>query len=91
MNQHLPKWHNKPLHLTEHQIQDPTTVIREFTWEYSIIEVREMIWELLVDALQNENHKAGKSIIFYDNVVKALEALYVIFPSEDIQTKNQVP
>ncbi|HVI44863.1 MAG TPA: hypothetical protein VM802_08330 [Chitinophaga sp.] len=89
MNQHLPKWHNRPLHLTKHQIQDPVTVIREFTWEYSIIEVREMLWELLIDALQNENHNAGKSIIFYDSLIKTLEALYINFPPKSL-TQNKV-
>lgn len=80
----FPDWHNKPMKLTINEINHPHEILKEFCWEYTLPEAREDLWNLLVDALQYEDTNAGKAILFYDKLVKVLEAMYIIYTEKTI-------
>lgn len=73
----FPDWHNQPLSLSIHEISDSQSVIDEFYFEYSLQETRTMLWDWLVDALQYENTNAGALILFYERILKLIEAIYI--------------
>lgn len=83
MENAFPEWHKKPLNLTIQEIENPKDLLQDFCWEYPIAEIRENLRELLIDALHNDNNNAGKSILFHDKLLKVMEALHIIYATND--------
>jgi len=86
-NKH-PQWYNEPLRLSDQQKQDPGLVIDDFFECYHLNEVREILWNWLVEVicsphgissnpLDRSNH-----IYFYEKIELLIEAAYSIKEKE---------
>jgi len=86
-NKH-PQWYNEPLRLNDQQKQDPGLVIDDFFECYHLNEVREILWNWLVEVicsphgissnpLERSNH-----IYFYEKIELLIEAAYSIKEKE---------
>ena len=51
-NKH-PQWYNQPLRLSDEQKQDPVLVIDDFFESYHLNEVREILWNWLVEVISS--------------------------------------
>ncbi|SFD77422.1 hypothetical protein SAMN05518672_103164 [Chitinophaga sp. CF118] len=69
-----PDWQNKPQMLTVSEMMNPTDTMQEFFWSYDLPEIRKHCWDFLVSTLQDEDVNAGYSVMFYENLMKFIEA-----------------
>ena len=74
-----PAWKMNPRLLTAHEIAIPTDAIQEFFWSYDMEEIRSHCWNWLVTSLQDEDTNAGKAVLFYENLMKFIEAAHILF------------
>lgn len=65
-----PEWHNKPLHLTVAEIEDPAIVINEFFQCYHLPDIRACLQSWLQDALVKETVENKKHISTHREVEK---------------------
>jgi len=82
-NKH-PYWRNQPLRLNEQQEEDPTLIFQEFFECYDLQEVRETLWEWLVEVLSSgnsisqEGSERNNHIFFYEKLEAMVEACFTV-------------
>jgi hypothetical protein len=82
-NKH-PQWYNQPLRLSETEKNNPFLVIDDFFQCYHLNEVREMLWNWLVEVLSSAHgiscdpHERNNQIYFYEKLEALVEAARVM-------------
>lgn len=83
----------RPVWMSPEEIADPGNLLREFCEEYSLSNCRFYLWKMLTASVSAGNHppeaSAGAQLHFLENLMPALEALYLIYkaPAEDMEEK----
>jgi hypothetical protein len=73
-----PEWHQKPLHLTIPEINNPSVVIDQFFDCYHLPDIRSCLASWLQDALAKDTVECKKHISTHDQVQKLIEACWII-------------
>jgi len=79
-----PQWYNEPLRLTRNQKDNPTVVFEDFFGCYHLHEVREILWEWLVEVISSQNSISNDGsarnnhIYFYEKLEQILEACFML-------------
>ena len=87
-NKH-PDWHNQPLRLSEEERQNPRLVIEQFFESYHLQEIRELLWNWMVEVVSSSRSIAqdGKQrndhIYFYEKLENLVEAAFVLNQRSD--------
>jgi hypothetical protein len=83
VNKHQ-KWQNKPLRLTEEQRKDPVLLFIDFFDSFHLHEVREILWEWMVEVVCShrsiacEPRDRHNNIHFYEKIEALVEAALLI-------------
>jgi hypothetical protein len=77
-----PTWKKNPRLLTAHEIAIPTDAMQEFFWSYDMEEIRSHCWNWLVTSVQDEDTNAGNAVLFYENLMKFIEAAHIFINAE---------
>lgn len=72
-----PTWKKNPQLLTVQELVNPTDAMQEFFWSYDMEEIRTHCWSWLVTSLQDEDTNAGNAVLFYENLMKFIEAAHL--------------
>ena len=89
LNKH-PDWHNQPLRLSEEECKDPRLVIEQFFESYHLQEVRETLWNWMVEivsssrSIAQEGRQRNDHIYFYEKIETLVEAAFLINQRSDI-------
>lgn len=78
-----PIWKKNPQLLTIPEMLNPSDTMQEFFWSYELEEIRNHCWNWLITAMQDEDVNAGNSILFYENLMKFIEAGYLFCKDKD--------
>jgi len=79
-----PQWYNEPLRLTKEQKDNPVLIFQGFFESFHLHEVREMLWEWLVEvissrnSISNDGNARNNHIYFYEKLEQVLEAGFVL-------------
>jgi hypothetical protein len=82
-NRH-PYWYNQPLRLTEEQKKDPLPVLDDFFECYHLNEVRQMLWDWLIEVISSNRSIASEPLersnhlYFYEKIEEIIEAAYIL-------------
>ena len=83
LNKH-PDWHNQPLRLSEEERQNPKMIFASFFETYHLEEVREMLWNWMVEivssnrSIAQEGRQRNDHIYFYENMEALVEAAFLL-------------
>jgi len=83
VNNH-PQWYNQPLRLTEAQKDNLISVFEHFFECYHLNEVRQILWEWLVEiissnnSISNDGSERNNHIYFYEKVEQLVEACFIL-------------
>jgi hypothetical protein len=80
---YYPTCKKGPQLLTVPEMSNPIEAMQEFFWSYELHEIRNHCWNWLVTAMQDEEVNAGNLILFYENLMKFIEAGYLLCKGED--------
>lgn len=89
VNKH-PEWHNQPLRLSEEERENPRLVIEHFFESYHLQEVREILWNWMVEivsssrSIAQEGRQRNDHIYFYEKIEQLVEATFLINQRSDI-------
>jgi hypothetical protein len=89
VNKH-PEWHHQPLRLSEEEREDPRLVIEQFFECYHLQEVREILWNWMVEivsssrSIAQEGRQRNDHIYFYEKIETLVEAAFMINQRSDI-------
>lgn len=89
LNKH-PDWHNQPLRLNEEERQNPRIIIEQFFESYHLQEVREILWNWVVEivsssrSIAQEGIQRNDHIYFYEKIESLVEAAFLINQRTDI-------
>ncbi len=81
----------RPVWMSPEEIADPGSLLQGFCEEYSLGSCRFYLWKMLTASVSAGNHpkeaSAGDQLYFFENLMPALEALYLIYkaPIEEKQ------
>lgn len=82
-NKH-PQWFNQPLRLSEEEKQNPALVLDAFFECYHLNEVRELLWNWLVEVISsahgisNDPHERNNHVYFYEQLEALVECAYIM-------------
>lgn len=89
LNKH-PDWYNQPLRLNNDERQNPRLVIENFFESYHLQEVREILWNWMVEivsssrSIAQEGKQRNDHIYFYEKIEALVEAAFLIHQRSDI-------
>jgi len=92
-NKH-PQWYNEPLRLSKEQKDDPVLVFEGFFEFYHLNEVRETLWEWLVEVISSRNsisqegNDRANNIFFYEKLEQIVEACFIIHKENQVGTNK---
>jgi hypothetical protein len=81
---HHPHWSKVPLRLTKEQKSNPLPVFDEFFESYHLQEVRELLWNWMVEVISSPNgissdhHERNNHLFFYEKIEALVEAAFVL-------------
>jgi hypothetical protein len=78
-----PACKKNPQLLTVQELANPLDAMRDLFWSYDIEEIRTHCWNWLVTSLQDEDVNAGNSILFYEDLMKFIEAAHLFLHEEN--------
>jgi hypothetical protein len=87
-----PGWYNEPLRLTKEQKDNPALILQGFFESYHLHEVREMLWEWLVEVISSRNSISNEGIVrnnhiyFYEKLEQVLEACFVLQKESSVKS-----
>ena len=92
-------WHNQPLRLTEEEKQNPFLVFREFFECFHLNDVRDQLWDWLVEVVSSPNSISSEPLersnhfYLYEKMEALIEACYVIKSHTHLQlpTASDLP
>jgi hypothetical protein len=79
-----PQWYNQPLRLNEEERQNPLIVINEFFQCYHLNDVRDILWNWVVEVLSSSGSISSEAlercnhIYFYEKIEMLIEAILVL-------------
>jgi HEPN domain-containing protein len=73
-----PQWVYQPLNLTLEEVEDPYEVLAAFFDCYTLHQSRLCLKRLLEDALNAENEQAINHLTLHDNILKLIEAAWLV-------------
>jgi len=79
LNTH-PDWHDQPLRLNEEELKNPRLIIDNFFENYHLQEVRQTLWNWLVEivsssrSISREGQQRHDHIYFYEKLEALVEA-----------------
>lgn len=82
---------SRPVWMSPEEMADPGSLLQEFCGEYSLSSCRFYLWKMLTASVSAGNHpaeaSAGDQLYFFENLMPALEALYLIYraPAKEVQ------
>jgi hypothetical protein len=82
-----PTWKKNPQLLTVQELVNPTDAMQEFFWSYDMEEIRTHCWNWLVTSLQDEDTNAGNAVLFYENLMKFIEAAQVFLNKDTLSSR----
>lgn len=91
-----PQWRNEPLRLTKEQKENPVLIIQGFFECFHLNEVREMLWEWLVEvissrnSISNDGTDRSNHIYFYEKLEQVLEACFMLQKDNRAKTDKDV-
>jgi len=94
-NKH-PQWYNQPLRLTEAQKENLIIVFEEFFECYHLNEVRQTLWEWLVEVISSNNSisndgiERNNHIYFYEKIEQLVEACFILQKEPPVETGKDV-
>jgi hypothetical protein len=83
LNNH-PEWHNQPLRLSAEELKNPRLAIENFFECYHLQEVRQMLWNWMVEivsssrSISQEGQQRNDHIYFYEKMESLIEAAFLI-------------
>ncbi|HEY8895202.1 MAG TPA: hypothetical protein VIM79_10330 [Niastella sp.] len=89
VNNH-PDWHNKPLRLSAEELQNPRLAIENFFECYHLQEVRQMLWNWMVEivsssrSISQEGQQRNDHIYFYEKMEALVEATFLLNQRTDL-------
>ena len=89
-----PQWYNQPLRLTEAEKDNPTVVFENFFECYHLNEVRQILWEWLVEVISSHNsisqegRERNNHIFFYEKLEELLEACFILQKDDSAKTNT---
>lgn len=89
LNKH-PDWYNQPLRLSKEELVDPRIIIENFFETYHLEEIREILWDWLVEVISSERSisleakQRNDHMYFYEKIELLVEAAFVINKRTDI-------
>ena len=89
LNTHLD-WHNQPLRLNEEELKNPRLTIENFFESYHLQEVRQMLWNWMVEivsssrSISQEGQQRNDHIYFYEKMEALVEAAFLINQRTDL-------
>ena len=89
VNKH-PEWHNQPLRLSEEERDNPRVIIEQFFESYHLQEVREILWNWMVEivsssrSIAQEGRQRNDHIYFYEKIETLVEAVFLINQRSDL-------
>ena len=92
-NKH-PQWYNEPLRLSKEQKDNPVLVFEGFFEFYHLNEVRETLWEWLVEVLSSRNsisqegNERANHIFFYEKLEQVVEACFIMQKENQVETNE---
>lgn len=54
-------------------------IILDFYWQYPLLEAKSRMWSFYIDAVQNAEVNAGDLVLFFDSLMRFIEAVYIFF------------
>ena len=81
-----PTWKKNPQLLTTQEIANPADTMQELFWLYDMEQIRTHCWNWLVTLLQDEDTNAGDAVLFYENLMKFIEAAHLFLHEENKHT-----
>ena len=88
LNKH-PDWYNQPLRLSEEERENPRLIIENFFESYHLQEVREILWNWMVEivsssrSIAQEGKQRNDHIYFYEKIETLVEAVYLMNQRSD--------
>lgn len=82
-NQH-PQWCNEPLRLNAEEREDPARVFQEFFKCFHLQEVRQVLWEWMVETVVSDrcgghdSQERSSAIFFYEKMEELVEAAFLM-------------
>lgn len=82
-NKH-PHWQHHPLRLNNHQMNNPTLIIEEFFDCFHLGEVRDILWDWMVEVVTSERSISQEAIdrrnhfFFYEKLESLVEAALLL-------------
>ena len=95
VNNH-PQWYNQPLRLTEAQKDNLISVFEHFFECYHLNEVRQILWEWLVEiissnnSISNDGSERNNHIYFYEKIEQLVEACFILQKEPSVETDGNV-
>jgi hypothetical protein len=89
LNKH-PDWYNLPLRLNEEERQNPRLIIENFFECYHLQEVRETLWNWMVEivsssrSISQDGQRRNDHIYFYEKMEALVEAAFLINQKTDV-------
>lgn len=89
LNKH-PEWHNQPLRLSEEERENPRITIEQFFECYHLQEVREILWNWMVEivsssrSIAQEGRQRNDHIYFYEKLETLVEAAFLMNQRSDL-------
>ncbi len=83
----------RPVWMSPEEIADPAGLLQGFCAEYPLSNCRFYLWKMLSASISAGNHppeaSAGAQLYFIENLMPALEALYLIYkePANEMQVE----
>jgi hypothetical protein len=76
---HYPSWHNKPLHLTSAEMNEPFTVLDDFFQCYSLPDTRHILKQWWQESMRAGELPALDQVYFHEHMEKLVEAAFVLY------------
>lgn len=89
------QWYNQPIRLTEKQVKDPDSVLKEFFTWYHLDDLRQLLWEWMQVAITTENDVYETSrdrsnlLFFYRNMETLIEAAFLVKQQQETKKKKK--
>jgi len=89
-NKH-PYWYNQPLRLSENQKENLALVFQDFFERYHLHEVRETLWEWLVEVISSQNSISNDGsarnnhVFFYEKLEELVEACFILQKGDQVK------
>lgn len=78
LNEPLPEWHQKPLHLTIAEMDDPYLVLEELSQHYHLPQLRFALKEWLDASIKEDEVMSINFVLLYDMMMRVSEAAWVL-------------